>query len=295
MFIAVPSSAPGGLDAEVADHFGHCDAFTLVHVHDGVIGDVHLLVNAGHAQGGCMAPVMLLKEQEVDALVAGGMGMRPLSGFQQVGITVYFKEEAKTVREAVELVAAGEARVFGEAQTCGGGEGHCGGHDHHHEEIEREPIEGKADVRADRVVTLEFAIHNGKGELIDASEQSGPMQYLHGHENLPDKLEEALAGHVAGDQLRVELSAADAYGERDESLVLEVARNELPARVRIGQKLRSARPDGSVALLTLVELDDDTARLDSNHPLAGQELTFEVTVVQVERATADEIEHGHIH
>jgi len=133
MLIAIPSNAPGGLEAGVAAHFGHCAAFTLVNMEDSEIKDVKILPNMGHEQGGCMAPVMLLKNQGVDTMLAGGMGMRPLSGFQQVGITVYYNEGVPTVADAVELLANGQARAFGAAQACGGGGGggDCGSdHDH---------------------------------------------------------------------------------------------------------------------------------------------------------------------
>jgi len=127
MIVAIPSETPGGLAADVAPHFGHCAAFTLVEVSQGQVGAVKIVPNQGHEQGGCMAPVMMLKQLGADALVAGGMGMRPLAGFQQVGIQVFYNEEAATVGEAVKLLAAGKARVFGPAQVCGGGPG--GGHD----------------------------------------------------------------------------------------------------------------------------------------------------------------------
>jgi predicted Fe-Mo cluster-binding NifX family protein len=127
MKIAIPSGAPGGLDAELSAHFGHCEVFTLIHADGGEPKEIELLANAPHEQGGCMTPVMLLKEAGVDALVAGGMGMRPLAGFQQVGIDVYFSEGVSTVREALDLILSGEANVFGPAQTCGGGDG-----GHHH-------------------------------------------------------------------------------------------------------------------------------------------------------------------
>ena len=74
-----------------------------------------------------MAPVMLLKQSGVDVLVAGGVGMRPLAGFQQVGIEVYFSEGVTTVKEALQLILSGKARRFGPAQACGGGE-----EGHHH-------------------------------------------------------------------------------------------------------------------------------------------------------------------
>jgi len=131
MLIAVPSDAPGGLEAHISDHFGHCQVFTLVQIDDGKIGPVNLLPNQGHEQGGCLVPVQFLHQHGAQALVAGGMGARPLAGFQQAGITVYFKEEAVTVGQAVQQVVDGKARVFGPAQTCGGHGDHGHGHDDH--------------------------------------------------------------------------------------------------------------------------------------------------------------------
>lgn len=125
MRIAIPSEQPGGLDANLSAHFGHCAVFTIVDADDDEVSAVQVLPNAPHDQGGCMAPVMFLKQHGVDRLVAGGMGMRPLMGFQQVGIQVHFHEGAALVSEAVGLLLAGQARIFGPAQTCGGGGGGC--------------------------------------------------------------------------------------------------------------------------------------------------------------------------
>jgi predicted Fe-Mo cluster-binding NifX family protein len=127
MKIAIPSNKPGGLDADLSEHFGHCDAFTLVDVEEGEVKNVEILDNAPHEQGACLAPVMILKNAAVDALVAGGMGMRPLAGFQQVGIDVYFSEGVAKVGHAVRLIIEGAARKFGPAQACGGGGGNGGG------------------------------------------------------------------------------------------------------------------------------------------------------------------------
>lgn len=125
MRIAIPSEQPGGLDAAVSAHFGHCACFTIVDVDEQGAQRVGVLPNAPHGQGGCMAPVSFLKQHGVERLVAGGMGMRPLMGFQQVGIEVHYHEGAALVGEAVGLLLAGQARVFAPAQACGGG---C--HDH---------------------------------------------------------------------------------------------------------------------------------------------------------------------
>lgn len=133
MKIAFPSEQPGGMQAALSDHFGRCAVFTVVELEDGKVRKVHTLPNGGHEQGGCMAPVMLLQSAGVEVLVAGGMGPRPLAGFQQAGIDVYFNEGAASVEDAIELLIAGSARRFGPTQVCGGGGPHrgtCGGHDH---------------------------------------------------------------------------------------------------------------------------------------------------------------------
>ena len=119
--IAVPSSHPGGLDAPLGAHFGHCDLYTLVTVEGDQIKDVSVIPNVPHQQGGCMAPVNYLAQKGVAELIAGGMGMRPLMGFNQVGIEVYFGGGAQTVGEAVDAALSGALQQFSQEYTCGGG------------------------------------------------------------------------------------------------------------------------------------------------------------------------------
>jgi FKBP-type peptidyl-prolyl cis-trans isomerase 2/predicted Fe-Mo cluster-binding NifX family protein len=292
MLVAVPSESPGGLDAEIADHFGHCAAFTLVELTEGQVGEVTVLPNGGHEQGGCMAPVRLLKEREVEALVAGGMGRQPLAGFQQVGIRVFHNGDASTVREAIELMTAGKCPEFAEQHTCGGG---CSGHAHHHAPVDRPPLEGPADVRKDRVVSVHYTLTEKGGAVVESSDGEDPLRYLHGHDNLVPRLEAALAGLEPGARRVVELTAADAYGERDEAKVLDVPRDRVPPEVVVGSQLRGRDPSGGLMALTVVDISDDSVRLDGNHPLAGKDLVFDVTVVSVEAAVPEELEHGHVH
>lgn len=291
MLVAVPSEAPGGLDAVVSEHFGHCDVFTLVQINDGELGEVTVLENIPHENGGCMAPVMFLKQSSIDALVAGGMGGRPLAGFQKEGIKVFFKEEADTVRGAVDLVVKGEARVFGEAQTCSGGG--CGGHEHH--VVERDPIEGTADIRDGRVVSFHYTLTEKGGEQLDTSGNDRPLTYLHGHGNIVPGLEQALVGLVAGDHKVVEVSAAAGYGKRDESKIKEMPRDKLPPNPRVGAMMHARQANGEVIGITVVEVLDDSVRVDFNHPLAGKDLIFDVTIVKVESATAEELAHRQVH
>ncbi|MFH1537841.1 MAG: NifB/NifX family molybdenum-iron cluster-binding protein [bacterium] len=129
--VAVPSMAPGGIEAELSGHFGHCDIFTLVTIEGGKIGSVELQQNVPHEQGGCMAPVNLLAQKGANALIAGGMGMRPLMGFNSVGIEVFHNQGIERVGEAVAAFAEGKLPAFSKNNVCGGGgEQHGGGGGH---------------------------------------------------------------------------------------------------------------------------------------------------------------------
>ncbi|WP_419658888.1 dinitrogenase iron-molybdenum cofactor biosynthesis protein [Desulfosarcina variabilis str. Montpellier] len=121
--IAVPSMLEGGLDGKRSGHFGHCDTFTLIDVKDGTIEKVSTINNETHVQGGCMVPVNLLASNKVNALIVGGIGMRPLMGFRQVGIDVYHDDQRPEIRPVVEDLIAGKLTMIQDNQVCGGGGG----------------------------------------------------------------------------------------------------------------------------------------------------------------------------
>ena len=121
--IAIPSMGPGGLDGQRSGHFGHCDVFTMVDVENGKIREVSTVPNESHVQGGCMVPVNLLAGHNVKALIVGGIGMRPLMGFKQVGIDVYYDETRPEIRPVVEDLISGKLPEIGDDQVCGGGGG----------------------------------------------------------------------------------------------------------------------------------------------------------------------------
>jgi len=121
--IAIPSNGQGGLDGTRSGHFGHCDVFTFIDVEDGEIKDVSVLQNQEHAQGGCMVPVNLLSDNRVTALVVGGIGMRPLMGFKQVGIDVYHDDQRAEIEPVVMDLIAGKLQEITNDQVCGGGGG----------------------------------------------------------------------------------------------------------------------------------------------------------------------------
>ncbi|NOX25497.1 MAG: dinitrogenase iron-molybdenum cofactor biosynthesis protein [Deltaproteobacteria bacterium] len=120
--IAIPSDGNGGLDGTRSNHFGHCDIFTVVEVKDGVIEKVSTLKNVEHGQGGCMVPIDLLGQHRINAIVVGGIGARPLMGFKQAGIEVYYDDKQAEIRPVVEDLIAGNLAVMADNQACGG---HC--------------------------------------------------------------------------------------------------------------------------------------------------------------------------
>lgn len=121
--IAIPSMGPGGLEGERSGHFGHCDVFTFVDVEGGEITQVTTIPNQSHVQGGCMVPVNLLASHNVKALIVGGIGMRPLMGFKQVGVDVYHDATRQQIRPVVEDLIEGKLPMISDDQVCGGGGG----------------------------------------------------------------------------------------------------------------------------------------------------------------------------
>lgn len=125
--IAIPSNAPGGLDASVSVHFGHCDLYTLVELDGDTVQSVTAVPNPPHQEGGCLAPVQLLARRGVKKLLASGMGRRPLMGFQQAGIDVFLAKGFVTIGEALKAFQNSELPQFTLDSVCGGSGG-CGNH-----------------------------------------------------------------------------------------------------------------------------------------------------------------------
>lgn len=146
------------------------------------------------------------------------------------------------------------------------------------------------------VAALEYTLKNDGGEVLDTSDGRGPLNYLHGAENLIPGLEAELEGKGAGDELSVRIAPTDAYGERDEEMLQTVSRDVMPddAEIEVGMQLQ-AESEGGVHIVTVIGVEGDDIHLDGNHPLAGVALNFDVKVVEVREATAEELEHGHVH
>jgi len=152
-------------------------------------------------------------------------------------------------------------------------------------------------IASNKVATLHYTLKDDKGALIESSVGNEPLTYIHGIGNLIPGLEDKLEGKTVGDKLSVVVKAEDAYGERDEELIEEVERAEFDdgEELEVGKEFQYDDEDGNVFHVRVVKIDDKMVTIDGNHPLAGQTLAFEVEVLGVREATAEELEHGHVH
>jgi FKBP-type peptidyl-prolyl cis-trans isomerase SlyD len=151
-------------------------------------------------------------------------------------------------------------------------------------------------VAKNSVVAIDYKLTDDSGEVIDSSEGQEPLAYLHGAGNIIPGLEEALDGKVAGDQLQVAVPAEDGYGERSGELVQVIAREQFGdvEDLRVGMQFQVQTDEGYL-VFTVVRVDGDAVTIDGNHPLAGRNLNFDVTVRDVREATDEELSHGHVH
>lgn len=126
MKVAIPSEKPGGLQASRSEHFGHCDVFTVVELKENSVSQVEVVANVPHGAGGCVGPVNLLKDVGVEAIVVGGIGARPMQGFTEAGISVYYADtrERLDVGSTVQKFTVGGLPVMHPAQVCKGS-GNC--------------------------------------------------------------------------------------------------------------------------------------------------------------------------
>jgi len=151
-------------------------------------------------------------------------------------------------------------------------------------------------VAKDSVVLIHYTLTNTSGAVLDSSDGGEPLGYLHGHSNIISGLESQLEGRAVGDKLVANVKAADGYGERDEALVQDVPRSAFPAEPvpEAGMQFQAQGPEGA-QLVTVTGVTDENVTVDGNHPLAGQDLKFDVEIVEVRAASAEELQHGHVH
>ena len=151
-------------------------------------------------------------------------------------------------------------------------------------------------IAKNNVVVMHYAVSDSDGTLIDSSYDDKPMAIIQGTGYLIPGLDEALIDHQAGDKFEVAVACEQAYGERHEDYVQTVPKEVLAGveDLGLGTQLRATTDDGEQTVI-VIDVQDDQITVDGNHPLAGLDLSFDVEVIEVREATADELEHGHVH
>jgi FKBP-type peptidyl-prolyl cis-trans isomerase SlyD len=154
----------------------------------------------------------------------------------------------------------------------------------------------KDSVEKDVVVSMEYTLQVD-GEEIDSSKGQEPLQFLVGHGNIISGLEREMMGMKVGESKDVVIQPADAYGEFDENAFMNVPRVEFPKDMPLEEGLElSVRDDSGQSRYARVDaIEGDNVTLNFNHPLAGDELHFNVKVVGLREPSAEELSHGHVH
>lgn len=146
-----------------------------------------------------------------------------------------------------------------------------------------------------RVIAFNYVLKNSQGEQLDASEPSQPMPFLEGRQQIIPALETLISKMSEGDKKNISLKAVDAYGDFRPDMIMEVPKDELAhIQIKLGSHLQLQLGEG-IKVVKVTKITDEHVTLDGNHPLAGVDLVFDIEVVLVREATADEVIHGHAH
>ena len=154
----------------------------------------------------------------------------------------------------------------------------------------------KDSVKKNVVVSMEYTLHVD-GEKIDSSEGQDPLEFLAGHGNIISGLEREMMGMKVGESKQVKVPPGDAYGEFDENAFMQVPKDQFPTDMPVEEGLElTVRDDSGQSRYARVDaVEGDNVTLNFNHPLAGDELQFNVKVVGLREPSAEELEHGHVH
>jgi FKBP-type peptidyl-prolyl cis-trans isomerase SlyD len=150
-------------------------------------------------------------------------------------------------------------------------------------------------IAKDRVVSINYTLTNDQSQILDATGVE-PFSYLHGHRNIIPGLEKALDGKSPGESFKIHIPAAEAYGERSEKLVTRVPLDRFSGvdSVREGMQFHAETPDGDIQIVTVTAVEDNDVTIDGNHPMAGQDLNFDVSVVDIREASEEELQQGRV-
>jgi FKBP-type peptidyl-prolyl cis-trans isomerase SlyD len=144
------------------------------------------------------------------------------------------------------------------------------------------------------VVSFDYTLKNDDGQILDSSQEREPLTFIHGTGAIIPGLEEALAGREEGESFSLSLKPDQAYGEYNENLIFDVPKTQFqdPSSIAVGTQVQAQMQDGSKQVLMIKEVGDEKVTLDANHPLAGENLHFDIEVKEVREATSKELDEN---
>jgi FKBP-type peptidyl-prolyl cis-trans isomerase SlyD len=151
-------------------------------------------------------------------------------------------------------------------------------------------------ITAQSAASFHYTLKNSAGEVLDSSVGSDPLMYLHGAGNIVPGLERQMLGKSVGDKFKATVQPEDGYGVPNPAMLRVVPKSAFPADVEleVGMQFGTQTPQGPMAIV-VKHIDTESVTVDGNHPLAGVTLHFDVEVVEIREATAEELAHGHVH
>lgn len=150
-------------------------------------------------------------------------------------------------------------------------------------------------IAKDSVVSFHYTVSEVGQEPLESSKDREPLAILIGHGNIIPGLEAAMTDHEAGDSFGVDVTAADAYGERREGLTQRVPKKHFGAQKLVPGTQVVLQTNFGPRAVTVDKVGLSVVDVDLNHPMAGKDLHFDIEIVEVREATAEEVEHGHVH
>ena len=152
-------------------------------------------------------------------------------------------------------------------------------------------------IQNNSAVSFHYKLTDDDGISIDSSEGKEPLGYLHGAGNIIPGLEKALEGKTIGDSLTVAVTAAEGYGEVQKELIQEVPKEAFQGvdNIEVGMQFEAQTGQGGTVPVTVIAVTDEIVTVDGNHPLAGKNLNFDVTIEEVRDASEEELARGHLH
>ena len=267
----------------IFQHFGQTSEFKLYEIEDNKIVSESILSSGGKGHG---ALAQVLKDNNLDILICGGLGDGALSDLTAAGIEVCAGAEGDCDK-AVEAFLAGELKNSGancdhhdheESHGCGGGCGSCGGCGHHAPVI---TLEGK---NAGKTVRVHYRGTLNDGTQFDSSYDRGQtLDFICGAGQMIRGFDKAVVDMEVGEKISIHLMPEEAYGMADPNAIFTLSVSQLPGseELNAGERVYLYNQMGQPVPVTVVSREGDSITFDANHEMAGKELNFDIELVEV--------------